>query len=69
MRKVQAIMVIACLLVFSLVASAEDKQAPKVTNRIEPLPRDLEIQLALSALPPHLRDNATVSCSKPWQGL
>jgi len=29
-------------------------------NKIEPLPRDLEIQLALSALPPHLRDNATV---------
>jgi predicted dinucleotide-binding enzyme len=41
--------------------SAEDKQAPKVMKKIEPLPRDLEIQLALSALPPHLRDNATGS--------
>ncbi len=50
MRKVQTIMVIAGLLV-SLAASAE--------NKIEPLPRDLEIQLALSALPAHLRDNAT----------
>ena len=59
MRKIQAIVVIAGLL-FSLMASAENKQTPKVTNRIEPLPRDLEIQLALSALPPHLRDNATV---------
>jgi hypothetical protein len=29
-------------------------------NKIQPLPRELEIQLALSALPPHLRDNATV---------
>jgi hypothetical protein len=41
---------------FSLEASAENKQV----NKIDPLPRDLEIQLALSALPPHLRDNATV---------
>ena len=69
MRKVQAIMVIACLLVFSLVASAEDKQTPKVTNRIEPLPRDLEIQLALSALPSHLRDNATVYVLNPDKGF
>ncbi|MGD0230319.1 MAG: hypothetical protein ABSC19_08165 [Syntrophorhabdales bacterium] len=69
MRKVQAIMVIACLLLFSLIASAEDKQTPKVTNRIEPLPRDLEIQLALSALPPHLRDNATVYVLNPDKGF
>ena len=69
MRKVQAIMVIACLLVFSLIASAEDKQTPKATNRIELLPRDLEIQLALSALPPHLRDNATVYVLNPEKGF
>ena len=59
MRKIQTIMVIVGLL-FSLTAIAADKQASKVTNKIEPLPRDLEIQLALSALPPHLRDTATV---------
>jgi len=59
MRKVQTIIVIAGLL-FSLTASAENKQALKEIKKIEPLPRDLEIQLALSALPPHLRDNATV---------
>jgi hypothetical protein len=35
-----------------LMASAQGK--------IEPLPQELEIQLALSALPRHLRDNATV---------
>ncbi len=58
MRKVKTIAVIAGLLI-SLTANAENKQA-KVMNKIEPLPRDLEIQLALSALPPHLRDNATV---------
>ena len=53
MRRVHAMVVVASLL-FSLMASAEDKQAREVMNRIEPLPRDLEIQLALSALPPHL---------------
>lgn len=59
MRKVQTMVVIAGLL-FSLTASAGDKQAPTVRKNIEPLPRDLEIQLALSALPPHLRNDATV---------
>ena len=56
MRKIQTITVIAGLL-FSLTASAE--------NKIEPLPRDLEIQLALSALPPHLRDSADRIYFKP----
>jgi hypothetical protein len=60
MRKIQTIVVIAGLL-FSLMASAE--------NKIEPLPRDLEIQLALSALPPHLRDNATVYVLNPDKGF
>ncbi len=53
MRKIQAMIVIAGLL-FSLTASAEEMK------KLEPLPRDLEIQLALSALPRHLRDGATV---------
>jgi hypothetical protein len=68
MTKIQTIIVIAGLL-FSLIASAESKQTPKVMNRIEPLPRDLEIQLALSALPPHLRDNATVYVLNPAKGF
>jgi hypothetical protein len=68
MRKIQTFVVIAGLL-FSLSASAENKQTPEVTNRIEPLPRDLEIQLALSALPPHLRDNATVYVLNPVTGF
>jgi hypothetical protein len=68
MRKVQTIIVIAVLL-FSLTASAENKQASKETKKIEPLPRDLEIQLALSALPPHLRDNATVYILNPDKGF
>jgi hypothetical protein len=55
MRKVQLIMATAALLL-SLRAGAETRSR----KAIEPLPRDLEIQLALSALPPHLRDGATV---------
>ena len=54
---------------FSLTASAADKQTPKAMNKIEPLPRDLEIQLALSALPAHLRDNATVYVLNPDKGF
>src|SRR5260370_23716423 len=68
MRKIQTFVVIAGLL-FSLTASAENKQTPAATNKIEPLPRDLEIQLALSALPPHLRDNATVYVLNPAKGF
>jgi hypothetical protein len=67
-RKVQALVVVAVLL-FALAAGAEDIQTPKAMNKIEPLPRDLEIQLALSALPPHLRDNATVYVLNPDKGF
>ncbi len=75
MRKVLTIVVVFGLfvllagLLFPLAAGAEDKQNPKVTNKIEPLPRDLEIQLALSALPPSLRDNATVYVLNPDKGF
>jgi len=68
MKKIQTFVAIM-VLSFSFTASAENKQTPKVTNKIEPLPRDLEIQLALSALPPHLRDNATVYVLNPDRGF
>ncbi|MGZ3539426.1 MAG: hypothetical protein ACXVAB_15525 [Thermodesulfobacteriota bacterium] len=68
MRKFQIFVAIIGLL-FSLTVSAEDKQTPKAMNNIEPLPRDLEIQLALSALPAHLRDNATVYVLNPDKGF
>ncbi|MGO9568284.1 MAG: hypothetical protein ACLP5H_12155 [Desulfomonilaceae bacterium] len=68
MRKVQTFVVIIGLL-FSLTVSAEEKQTSKVMNKIEPLPRDLEIQLALSALPSHFRDNATVYVLNPDKGF
>ena len=68
MRNIQRIAVVVGLL-FSLAAGAQNKQTPGGTNKIEPLPRDLEIQLALSALPPHLRDNATVYVLNPDKGF
>src|SRR5205807_9017542 len=55
MRKILFVVVLALLV--SLTASP---QSAEKTRKLEPLPRDLEIQPALSALPPHLRDNATV---------
>ena len=64
MRNVQTLIVIVGLL-FTLSANAENNKASKV----EPLPRDLEIQLALSALPPHLRDSATVYVLNPDKGF
>ncbi len=68
MRRIQTILVVFGLLL-SLAASAEEKQTPKAIKKLEPLPRDLEIQLALSALPPHLRDNATVYVLNPDKGF
>src|SRR5262245_42871160 len=68
MRKLQTLALIVGLL-SSLAASAENSENPKGLNRIEPLPRDLEIRLALSALPPHLRDNATVYVLNPAKGF
>src|SRR5216683_1703238 len=67
MRKLRIIALIAGLL-FSLTARAQNKQIPG-GNKIEPLPRDLEIQLALSALPRHLRDSATVYVLNPDKGF
>ena len=63
------LIIILAAAVFSVMASAEDKQTRHVVSKIEPLPRDLEIQLALSALPPHLRDHATVYVLNPDKGF
>jgi len=49
MRKVLTTWMVLALLV-SITASAQNT---KKTRKLEPLRRDLEIQLALSALPPH----------------
>src|SRR5882724_12243898 len=61
-------MVLALLL--SITASAQNTNPGSGgMKNIEPLPRDLEIQLALSALPPHLRENATVYVLNPDKGF
>jgi hypothetical protein len=57
------------LFLFPLVASAQNAQPAKGNARIDPLPRDLEVQLALSALPRHLRDKATVYVLNPAKGF
>jgi len=41
----------------------------QAAEKVEPLPRDLEMELALSALPPHLRDQATVYILNPKRGF
>ena len=64
----QAICIIIVAMLSSLTNDAQTKQTTKA-NKIEPLPRDLEIQLALSALPPHLRDSATVYVLNPDKGF
>lgn len=68
MRKARTTAVIAGLL-FSLTAIAQSEQTLKGTNKVEPLPQDLEVQLALSALPRHLRDDATVYVLNPARGF
>src|SRR3989449_8067318 len=65
MRKILTASVILALL-FSITASAQNAEK---TRKLEPLPRDCEIQLALSAIPPHLRDNATVYVLNPDKGF
>jgi len=55
--------------VLALVASLVAGVHAVGSNRIEPLPRDLEMRLALSALPRHLRDKATVYVLNPAKGF
>jgi hypothetical protein len=50
-------------------AGAQSHQPAKQASTIEPLPRDLEVQLALSSPPAHLRDNATVYVLNPDKGF
>src|SRR5258706_9131818 len=57
-----------CLL-SSLTVGAQNQPPAKRAGTIVPLPRDLEIQLALSALPAHLRDHATVYALNPAKGF
>jgi hypothetical protein len=65
MRWLGASAIVVCL--FSLfTVNAQNTAGSK---KIIPLPRDLEIQLALSSLPPHLRDSARVFILNPDKGF
>ncbi len=68
MKTVQCLVAIVTLL-FVLSANAEESTMSKVRTTLEPLPRDLEIQLALSALPARLRGEATVYTLNPESGF
>jgi len=62
MKALQTILLLAALL-FPVTASTKEMK------HTELLPRDLEIQLAQSALPPHLRDGATIYVLNPAKGF
>ncbi len=68
MKTTKTIALAGCLLM-GLSASALRSPGARPEGRVEPLPRDLETQLALSALPPHLRDSATVYLLNPDKGF
>lgn len=67
-KTTRAIGLIVSLFYF-FTASAQNQQKAGSANKIEPLPKDVEIRLALSALPPHLRDGATVYVLNPDKGF
>ena len=67
-RTARLLYVFALALCFSSTAVAQSNKNT-AGSKIEPLPRDLEIQLALSALPAHLRDKATVYVLNPDKGF
>jgi hypothetical protein len=60
---------LTCLLVVgATVGSAQQSSVGASANSLEPLPRDLETKLALSALPPYLRADATLYVLDPTRG-
>lgn len=67
MRIVRVMVAVGSFSLLTAIASAA--QSGQQTNVIQPLPQDLEIQLALSALPAHLRDGATVYILNPQKGF
>ena len=57
------------VLLFAGLANTPRPHAPTAVPGLAPLPHDLEIELALSALPAHLRDQATVYVLNPATGF
>lgn len=69
MKKPTRIVAVIAGLLFALATSAQAQQTPNNADAVQQLPRDLEIHLALSSLPRHLRDNATVYTLNPAKGF
>ena len=67
--KRRAIVEIFFLVVLMASGVAVCAQAAGQSGRIERLPRDLEIELAKSTLPKHLRDEATIYVLNPAKGF
>jgi hypothetical protein len=59
----------AVVLSLVICASADAQGNQARSPGIEALPRDMEIELAASALPKHLRDNATIYVLDPRKGF
>jgi len=57
------------VLLFAVLANTPRPHAPIAVPGLAPLPRDLEIELALSALPAHLQAEATVYVLNPATGF
>jgi hypothetical protein len=64
--------VVVCAFIGVLVMAATSSRAQQTSdangNSLQPLPRDLETKLALSALPPYLRAQASVYALNPAKG-
>lgn len=63
--------VLSCIVfVFAGIATCSTEQSMAATNgdSLELLPRELEVKLALSTLPPYLRSEATVYVLDPAKG-
>jgi hypothetical protein len=63
------VVAVALGVLLSAAAIGEAGQSARETVHLTPLPRDLETELALSALPRHLRDSATVYVLNPAKGF
>ncbi len=68
-NRILLIIWIVCCVCCSSDIHAQDRAKGKLVNSVKALPRDLEMQLALSALPPHLRDSASVFVLNPAKGF
>ena len=69
MKKPNRIVTVIAGLLFAIATSAHAQQTPTNAAAVQQLPRDLEIELALSSLPRHLRDNATFYTLNPAKGF